>query len=237
MKSFFKYYGGKVSVARHYGPPTHEIVIEPFCGAAGFCTYWNVKHAILIEKDPTIYAIWDYLINHATYDEIMSIDTSITSTAHLDYCDPIINIISFFMGRGDPQPLRKQMTPSNEKAWSPNAFSKIVSRIARQIDQIKDWTIIHGDYTDAPNIEAHWFIDPPYQYQGKLYKEGSNGIDYEYLGEWCKSRMGSVVVCEAEPADWLPFDVFRTCRNQKREKYNELVWRKSEPKSNLFEGD
>ena len=35
-------------------------------------------------------------------------------------------------------------------------------RVARQVEYIKHWRIIEGDYSLAPNRKATWFVDPPY---------------------------------------------------------------------------
>ena len=86
-------------------------------------------------------------------------------------------------------------------------------------------TVIEGDYTDAPDIEATWFIDPPYQYRGgRKYPQGSDAIDYTRLAEWCQTRRGQVIVCEAEPADWLPFRHLASLKNMKNSLTSELVW-------------
>jgi hypothetical protein len=64
-----------------------------------------------------------------------------------------------------------------------------------------------GDYRGAPDIEATWFIDPPYEHVGAGgYSLGSGGIDYGELADWCLSRRGLVIVCEGPDADWLPFE-------------------------------
>jgi hypothetical protein len=83
---------------------------------------------------------------------------------------------------------------------------KIRARIAGQVGRIKDWTIIEGDYTLAPDIEAHWFIDAPYSIAGRHYRV--NGIDYAHLAEWCRQRRGFIQVCESSEAHWLPFQPF-----------------------------
>ena len=77
-------------------------------------------------------------------------------------------------------------------------------RIAKQLWRIRHWTIIEGDYTEAPDVEATWFIDPPYDNDaGRRY--GQQPDSFAALGEWCRTRKGSVIVCEQEGADWLPF--------------------------------
>jgi hypothetical protein len=61
----------------------------------------------------------------------------------------------------------------------------------------------------VPNQRATWIIDPPYQDQGKHYTCGSKYIDYNKLREWCDTRLGQVIVCESEGADWYDFRPFR----------------------------
>jgi hypothetical protein len=59
-----------------------------------------------------------------------------------------------------------------------------------------------------PDIEATWFVDPPYNNRaGSYYIE--NSIDYVALGTWCHERRGQAIVCENEGADWLPFRSFK----------------------------
>ena len=93
----------------------------------------------------------------------------------------------------------------------PNCFwgPAIRSRIANQLIYIRHWSIICGDYRDAPDIEATWFVDPPYENMGKHYR--CNDIDYVELAEWCRARRGQVMVCENDGATWLPFTPFIDC--------------------------
>ena len=82
-------------------------------------------------------------------------------------------------------------------------------RVASQVDAIKHWRVIEGDYTEAPDAEATWFIDPPYNNKaGSHYPWGCDKIDYNALGQWCHQRRGQVIACENEGATWLPFRPF-----------------------------
>ena len=60
---------------------------------------------------------------------------------------------------------------------------------------------------------------------GQLYKK--NIIDYNYLGKWCKSRLGQVIVCENEGADWMDFG-FLTSLGGQRKSSKEVIWYKNE---------
>jgi 16S rRNA G966 N2-methylase RsmD len=80
-------------------------------------------------------------------------------------------------------------------------------------------------YNAIPNFSATWFIDPPYEGAGKHYKMGSSLIDYNRLGEWCKTRDGQVIVCENSGASWLPFkEVGNTKTSRKDKTSSEAVW-------------
>jgi hypothetical protein len=98
-------------------------------------------------------------------------------------------------------------------------------RVAAQVEYIKHWKIIEGDYTLAPNIVATWFIDPPYERMGSYYVHGSNEIDYSALAAWCLARRGQQIVCEQYGATWLPFRSMGTLKSGPRSgKSAEAVW-------------
>jgi 16S rRNA G966 N2-methylase RsmD len=80
-----------------------------------------------------------------------------------------------------------------------------LKRIAKTLFKIRHWKIIEGSYEDIENIEATWFIDPPYQFGGEHYKESSKNLNFSKLAEWCKSRNGQIIVCENTKANWMEF--------------------------------
>lgn len=78
-----------------------------------------------------------------------------------------------------------------------------------QVGKIRHWRIIEGSYESAPDVEATWFIDPPYEVAGNQYPCSAADIDFAALGAWCRARRGQVMVCENDGAQWLPFKPFR----------------------------
>jgi hypothetical protein len=76
-------------------------------------------------------------------------------------------------------------------------------RIAQNVERIRHWRLIEGDYTDAPDVLATWYVDPPYAEAGKHYS--TRFSDYEGLAAWCRERKGQTMVCENVGATWLPF--------------------------------
>lgn len=230
LKPFFTYYGGKWRASPHYPKPLHDTIIEPFAGAAGYSVRYPEKKVILIEKYKRIADMWKWLVN-SSEEEILNLPTIITNINDLNVCEEAKTLLGFWLNKGSASPC---VTPSKwmREDLRPNQFwGKIIqARTASQVEFIKHWEVIYGDYTDAPDIEATWFIDPPYHQAGKHYKHGSSQIDYKFLADWCKSRKGQVIVCENEGADWLPFETFKTIKGmsgKNRTKISkEVIWYK-----------
>ena len=77
MRPFFSYYGSKQRLCQQgaYPAPKHgNVVIEPFAGSATYSVYHEPEVAVLIDKDPIIINVWNYLI-HASADEIAALPT------------------------------------------------------------------------------------------------------------------------------------------------------------------
>lgn len=78
--------------------------------------------------------------------------------------------------------------------------------IANNLYKVKHWKAFVAEYKDIKDeCIATWFIDPPYQYGGIYYRYNNSKLDYSDLAEWCQTRIGQVIVCENDKADWLPF--------------------------------
>lgn len=74
-----------------------------------------------------------------------------------------------------------------------------------EVHKTKGWELIEGDYSLAPDVEATWFIDPPYQHVTYGYRAARRALNFAELAEWCQARRGQTIVCEEDSADWLPF--------------------------------
>lgn len=212
MRSFFFGFGGKWRVAAKYPAPRHDTVIEPFAGSAGYSVRHGARRAILVDKDPIIVGIWRYLIK-ARPEEILRLPDVPPggSTDDFELCLPQEArwLIGYWLDCASAalpvkRPCKWMREGKRPKSfWGPN----IRQRIARQVDQIRDWKVYEGSYEVAPTMFATWFIDPPYQVgAGKRYRYGSAQIDYPALGAWCRSLPGQVIACEGHGADWLPFE-------------------------------
>lgn len=210
--------------------------MEPFAGAAGYASRHHHKQVILVDLDPDVCAIWKWLIG-ASRRDVLSLPLDATNPSTLDL--PLgakLLIGKWLSPMGDPKLLKKEITKSAlqwVKTHPHVAWSQIIrSRIANQVECIKHWCVLQGDFSLASETvkeHATWFVDPPYIKEGKVYKKSSAHINFSALGDWCQSLPGQVIVCESKGADWLPFhplaSIHRADRTgNKKGKGHEVVW-------------
>jgi hypothetical protein len=209
LKPFFCFYGGKWRSAPHYPAPEHGTIVEPFAGAAGYATRYASHRVVLIDIDPTIAALWRFLIGSSSSDiRRIPLLRAGETVDELRASAEAKTLVGFWVNKGSAQPkisqsawMRSGIRPKS--FWGP----EIRERVASQVDAIRHWRVIEGDYRTAPDVEATWFVDPPYQGSvGRRYRYSD--VDFPALGRWCRGRIGQVIACENEGADWLPFRAF-----------------------------
>lgn len=236
LRPFWRYYGGKWRNAPHYPPPEHDTIVEPFAGAAGYSLRYAHKRVILVDANPKIAAIWRYLISTPA-DEIRALP-DIPEGGTVDDCDMPQEarwLAGFWCNSGAAQPCKSTskwgaLGPDvpNWTGWSWRSRE----RCASQVDRIRHWHIIEGDYRDAPDIEATWHIDPPYATKAGSYYP-TQPDDFDALGSWCRNRRGLVMVCEQYGSEWLPFEPlasFRSLESSHRpRRSSEVLWLNRSP--------
>ena len=233
LRPFFGYYGGKWRDAlKHYPEPDHGTILEPFAGSAGYSLRYAQRKVILCEIDPILSEVWRYLIR-VKAEEILAIpDIGPGGTVDdLKLPQEARWLVGFWLNRGSASP-RKSPSKWMCEGIRPGSFwgLRVRQTIASQVDSIRHWQVFNRSYFECPSPRAAtWFVDPPYQLAGKHYRFGSDQLDYETLGAWCRTRPGQVIVCENEDAAWLPFrklaDV-KTTRAGRRS--NEAIWLSAE---------
>lgn len=189
----FSYYGGKGRIAKRYPAPSYPLVVEPFCGAAWYSVLWAAPRAMLFDVDENIAMAWDWILHRATPEAIAAWPPYVAGTPMQRLNDAGEDVVYRFNGN-----------PGSEKPRNyAGQFNTAKIKADRVLHaQILSWQFTCASYIAAPDVEATWFIDPPYQRQSR-YRH--NAIDYKTLAEWVRSRRGQVIVCESEGADWLPF--------------------------------
>lgn len=221
------YHGGKwLMAAKRLTPPQRDHVVEPFAGSAGYSVYWRPKKVTLVERDPVVFGVWDYL-QRAGPKEILALPGEVANVddlpAHI--CQEAKWLIGFWLNHGIAVPIKRNKRVRPGSFWArrlagDNYLMKFWSadvreRVAYNASFIADWTIIHGSWEHTPDIDnAHWHVDPPYQHVNTMYRYTE--IDYTALAHWCRERVtrydGFVEVCETSKATWLPFQSFKVRR-------------------------
>ena len=217
----FYYYGRKKQIAKYYPIPHCDTIVEPFAGAAAYSLYGNnwKKNVILIEKDIKVFQIWDWLINSATVEEIKKLpDLKVGEKS-----SEVLHIIHAATKMAFQFKTIK-VTPVLERNW------EISRRVfAENLYKVKHWTIINGDYSDAPDIEATWFIDPPYKGDaGMGYRHSSKMLNYENLSKWALNRKSEVIFCEGCNGDYLPFKPLLNLKGIAGKESKEMIYYKSD---------
>lgn len=203
LNPMMSYFGSKWRLVRSgkYPRPLHPLIIEPFAGGAGYALNHHWKQVVLVDANPTITDVWSFIRGSAP--EIIQAlpDRVDVVPGHLE--PGAQALIGFWLAHAISAP-RTRATPWVSKHpqalwWGP----AIKQRIIQQAPFIRHWQICSGSYRSLPNVEATWFIDPPYQHGAGYY--AFSDIDYAELADWVRSRRGQVIVCEGGNADWLPF--------------------------------
>ena len=215
----WSYYGTKKKIAKYYPLPQKDIIIEPFCGAAQYSLYgdnWK-KKVYLVDKYKVITDIWDYLINVSEKD-ILSLP-DMNEGDNVDNHDQLLivekELIGFCINGGSAQPKK---TVKKFNSWNSTKIN-----IAKNLYKIRHWKVKYDDYHNINNVDATWYIDPPYQYGGQWYRLSNKNIDYVELADWCKSRKGQIIVCENTKANWLDFKPLVELKGQLH-KTTEAIW-------------
>lgn len=239
LAPFWRYYGGKNRSARLYPQPEHDTIIEPFAGAAGYSCRYPDKKIVLVDKSPVIVGVWRYLIAASEQEILQLPDVPDGGTVDdLSVCQEARWLIGFWLSTGSATPKKSPSARARRDGMSATHWSgwgyKPRNRIAEQVKMIRHWTVVEGDYTDAPNIEATWFIDPPYNNKaGSYYPQQPD--NFQELGMWCQERKGLVMVCENTGADWLPFKHLAETKSNEGEKgkgkSSEVVWFNRQPRT------
>lgn len=204
------YYGGKRALAGRYDPPEYPVIVEPFAGSAGYAMRHLavVDRVLLVEKDARVVELWRRLLAMEPA-EVLALPVPKAGEETADFLH-MTAAASNAIARCSRMLVTERM---------PRVIGLMLHRIAAVLPEAKRKVeVVHGDYRDAPDVEACWFVDPPYQAtgaasgktwfpQGMGYAPGCTAgeLDYAELAEWCRARRGQVIVCEQEGAAWLPF--------------------------------
>ena len=227
----FYYYGGKKRLASAYDAPAFTTSVEPFAGAAGYSLYHlaSLERVILIERDERVCEAWRTVLSLSPA-ELASYPIPAAGEKTQDF-------LVMTAAASNAVARLKSLTVTPRVAHEARRmFRLIAEQKARVGDALDRIDLRHGDYHDAPIIEATYFIDPPYEVQasetktsypqGLGYAAGCDAsvLDFHELGKWAAALPGQVIVCEQAGATWLPFRAFRATGNTLGGRSREVVW-------------
>lgn len=215
LRPFWRYYGGKYRAAPRYPRPRHGTIVEPFAGSAGYSLHYHHLDVTLVERYAVVAEMWRWLVA-VTPAEVRAIPV----VEHVEALPAWVPegaraLVGFCLNDATTHPCKtlsagmRQLRAKGRTltGW----YEERRELVAVQVTEIRHWKVIEGDYTAAPDIEATWFVDPPYANEaGSHYVH--NDVDHEAIGAWCRARRGQVIACENAGATWLPFRPFATLK-------------------------
>ena len=241
LAPFWRYYGGKWRAAPRYPRPAYDLIVEPFAGAAGYACRYPDRDVLLIDADPVICGIWRWLIG-ATAADVLAVNDVPDggTTADIDAPPAARDLVGFWSNPGTATPRKRRSAwaalstrSAANGSWAGWPLAR--ERIAQQVHRIRHWRIQLGSYESAPDVEATWFVDPPYQTAaGRHYRQQVS--DYTALGGWCDARSGQVIACDQQGSDWRPWTAEIGIKGR-RGRSAEVYWHRNDRQLAMFGGD
>lgn len=238
IRAPLSYYGGKSKIAHLYPVPACNLIVEPFAGSAAYA--WlhrrsddgTQRDVWLNDLDSRTFSIWKFLTSPEASDivELYVPDTVEKGQKVSDFIPAELPGLQEIcraeanQGTQGAKGVHDQITSMGAKCW------KVKRKLREVIPEVAHWQITNLHYADLMNVEATWFIDPPYaNAAGNRYRLGADTIDYDYLGWWCLQRRGQTIVCENDGASWGDFSPLEHPRISIRSRYQranarEAVW-------------
>ena len=228
----FYYYGAKNLLSRYYPEPKYNVIVEPFAGSAAYSCFHLLKnpnlHSVICDKDDSVAEAWDFLLK-CTENDILNFRTPEIG----DYAYEFL-IKTCSASNASSKCIKMRYTERLDRVFQ--IQKRRIIKFLHIRDRIK---FTHEDFRSIDNTEATWFIDPPYQItstNGCVFQNGegyskkcnSSNLDYSDLSQYCLDRIGQVIVCEKEGADWLPFVKFRKNKTSLNKSYNEVIYTNGE---------
>ena len=227
IRAPFSFYGGKSKIAHLYPAPQHDLIVEPFAGSGAYSWLHRRNHATghprmvwLNDLDPRTYSMWKFLTSDDAYAIVEEhVPESVEAGVKISEIIPgsypgLVEICRAEANQGTQgaRGIHDQVTAMGARCW------KVRRKLLEVIPEVSTWRVTNLPYNDLMNVEATWFIDPPYSGEaGRRYR--TDNVNYEELAWWCLNRRGEVIVAENLGADWLPFQPFQHSRVSIRSRY------------------
>lgn len=209
FSTFFSYYGSKAKLAKLYPRPKYGAIVEPFAGAACYSVLHFENDVFLNDYDPNIVDTWRYLQRCSPKDILglpkfrlgMDLRKLNLSREERLFCGWWANLGS-----------RRPVNFVSAFAANNDGFEEVKRKVAANLYRIKHFRIHRGRYDGfgGDRIRRTWFVDPPYQVGGSIYracgKTMAGPIEFGKLRKFLKTRPGLIIVCENDSASWMKFN-------------------------------
>jgi hypothetical protein len=197
-------------------------IFEPFAGSAGYSLNHSNKQVVLYDNNDNIWALWEWLINYASYNPCAISEIPVNIKEGTD-----IRILGLSTGQ---ELLLKHWQRTNNfgncwtiSPWGNKPGQWTVNtrvRVSEEVECIRHWKLANQSLEYTQN-NITYFIDPPYQYN---YQYGCKYFDWKWLGESIKKipLPHQIICCEArcpktgKIPDWAPFVDFRKSVTSRR---------------------
>jgi len=199
--------GRKKRIAHLYPEPECDIIVEPFAGSAAYSLHGNrwERYVILSDLDEYVYRVWLYLkqVTIAELEKLPMLYKGDKLNKIRMLCPEERWLMAYHASVGCTNPEAVNVVTE----WGSDKWLYGKKYIIENVHKIRHWLILNEHYLDLPNIEATWFIDPPYQSSGYNYHV-NDIVSYDLLANWSLGRCGQLIVCEGTDACWLDFEPF-----------------------------
>lgn len=237
FKCAFTYYGGKSRLAHLYPSPEFRQVIEPFCGGASYSLRYADHDVWINDLDDRVIAIWRFLVEHPDAERwVDELPDVVVKGAHASGVVPDgapTGLLWLARSEANQGTMGAKGTNDMITSLGVRCWPRLKPRLKFWIPRIRHWRVTRVPAEDIPNIEATWFIDPPYSNAaGTRYIHGLPPDSFDALGRWCRERRGQAIVCANAGETWLPFEPLTESRRGVRSRYQksetgEALWTRS----------
>lgn len=220
----FKWFGSKWGGSKHYPKPIYNTIVETHAGSAGYALNYSDRDIVLYDTNENVWALWEWLINFASYNPVAVKDIPINIPEGTD-------IRTLGLTTGQELLLKHwQRTNNVGNCWTISPWgnkpgqwtANTRARVSEEVQAVRHWKICSKEPVWEEGCT--FFVDPPYRYN---YNYGCKNFNWDELGERIKSHKNSqFIVCEArcpktgQMPTWLPFVDFRKQVTSRRKTEN-----------------
>ncbi len=208
----FKWFGSKWMGAKHYPPPIHDSIFEPFAGSAGYSLRHHERHVQLFDADRNLSQLWRWLILYATESLIREIPINVpegTDIRRLELSNGQALLMKHWQRTNNVGDCWTVSPWGNKPGqWTANTRA----RVAEEISGIKHWIYQPPSF----RTPGTYFLDPPYLFNYRYHREHPT-FDHDALVRQISEipPPRQIIACEAEHPEtkeiptYLPFEIFR----------------------------